>query len=126
MMVNNMSKKRILLVDDEPGFTRLLRLVLPRYEICEENDSRRAVATAQSFHPDLILLDVIMPDMDGGTVAAKIREDKSLRNVPIVFLTAVVSEKEVANQGTIGGFPFLAKPVTKEKLVECINHHLGD
>ena len=121
-----MGKKRILLVDDEPGFTRLLRLVLPRYEICEVNDARRAVETAQSFRPDLILLDVIMPDMDGGTVAAQIREDKSLRNVPIVFLTAVVSEKEVANQGKIGGFPFLAKPVTKEKLVECINLHIGD
>jgi two-component system OmpR family response regulator len=120
-----MGKKRILLVDDESGFTRLLRLVLPKYEICEENDSRRAVATAQTFHPDLILLDVIMPDLDGGTVAAQIREDKSLRNVPIVFLTAVVSEKE-ANQGTIGGFPFLAKPVTKEKLMECISQHLPD
>ena len=125
-MLKDMGKKRILLVDDEPGFTRLLRLVLPRYEICEENDSRRAVATAQSFHPDLILLDVIMPDMDGGTVAAQIREDKSLRNVPIVFLTAVVSEKEVADHGTIGGFPFLAKPVTKEKLVDCIKQYLPD
>ena len=125
-MLKDMGKKRILLVDDEPGFTRLLRLVLPKYEICEENDSRRAVATAQSFHPDLILLDVIMPDMDGGTVAAQIREDKSLQHVPIVFLTAIVSQTEKADQGMIGGFQFLAKPVTKEKLLECFHRYLAD
>jgi CheY-like chemotaxis protein len=126
MIFEYMGKKRILLVDDEPGFTRLLRLVLPKYEICEENDSRRAVATAKSFQPDLILLDVIMPDVDGGTVAAQIREDYALRHVPIVFLTAVVSQKESADNATIGGFPFLAKPVTKEKLLDCINRYIAD
>jgi two-component system OmpR family response regulator len=121
-----MGKKRILMVDDEPGFTRLVRLTLPQYEIREENDPRRAVETAQSFRPDLILLDVIMPDVDGGTVAAQIREDESLRDVPIVFLTAVVSQMESPNHGMIDGYLFLAKPVTKEKLVECINQYLAD
>jgi two-component system OmpR family response regulator len=121
-----MNKKRVLMVDDEPGFTRLVRLTLSEYEICEENDPRRAVATAQSFRPDLILLDVVMPEMDGGAVAAQIREDKSLQHVPIVFLTAIVSQTEKADQGMIGGFQFLAKPVTKEKLLECFHRYLAD
>ena len=118
-----MSKKRILLVDDEQGFTRLLRLVMPAYEIREENDSTRAVATARDFRPDLIFLDVIMPDLDGGTVAAQMREDPLLSRVPIVFLTAIGPQGPEDGK-IIGGYPFLAKPVTKDKLVECINRYL--
>src|SRR4051812_15818731 len=121
-----MSKKRILLVDDEAGFTRLLHLVLPAYEICEENNPGKALETARRFRPDLIFLDVIMPDVDGGTLAAEIRADPMLAKVPIIFLTAIVSAAETKNQEMIGGFPFIAKPVTKDKLVACINKHLPD
>ena len=62
-----MSKKRIMLVDDESGFTRLLHLVLPTYDICEVNDPALVLETARKFKPELIFLDVIMPGMDGGT-----------------------------------------------------------
>ena len=84
------------------------------------------IATALDFKPDLILLDIIMPEMDGGTLAAKIKEEPSLRFVPIVFLTAIVSSKEADGRKTIDGHPCLAKPVTKDKLVECINQYLPD
>ena len=118
-------KKKIMVVDDEAGFTHLLKLVMPRYEIKEENDARQAVQTAKSFRPDLILLDVIMPSMDGGEVASKIRADFSLRHIPIVFLTAIVSTKETSGAACdIGGFPFLAKPVSSEALTRCIEEHL--
>src|ERR1700693_186379 len=104
-----MKKPRILVIDDEPGFTRLLKLVLKRYDIREENDSTRAFETARSFHPDLILMDVIMPGLDGGHLAAKWRADAVLKHVPIVFLTAVVSRNEAGDTPKqIGGFPFLA------------------
>jgi CheY-like chemotaxis protein len=119
-----MKKKRILVVDDEPGFTHLLKLVLPVYDIREENNPARAIAVAQEFKPDLILLDVIMPEVDGGTIAAKLRQDPALRFVPIVFLTAIVSTREAEAHKTIDGHPCLAKPITKEKLVACINQHL--
>jgi len=121
-----MKKTRILVIDDEPGFTRLLKLVLQRYDIHEENDAARAFETALSFRPDLILMDVIMPGIDGGNVAAKCRSDAILRNVPIIFLTAVVSPKEAGNGAKhIGGFPFLAKPVSAEALERCIEEHLA-
>jgi CheY-like chemotaxis protein len=120
-----MRKKKILVVDDEVGFTRLLTMALPQYEIREENDSERALETAREFRPDLILLDVIMPGLDGGDLAAQIEGDAVLRQIPIVFLTAIVSPKEAGNTARqIGGYPFLAKPVSADALEKCIEQHL--
>jgi len=121
-----MKKTRILIVDDEPGFTRLLKLVMHRYEIREENDPTRALETARAFRPDLILMDVIMPGIDGGNLAAQCRADVMLQRIPIVFRTAVVSPREAGETSKeIGGFPFLAKPVSPEALDRCIQQHLS-
>lgn len=121
-----MRKKKILVVDDESGFTRLMKIALPRYEIREENDSQRALATAREFRPDLILLDVIMPGLDGGDLAAQFSEDVVLRQIPIVFLTAIVSTGEAGKTARqIGGYPFLAKPVRADALEKCIEEHLA-
>jgi len=121
-----MKKTRILVVDDEPGFTRLLKLVMPQYEIREVNDPERAIETARAFRPDLILMDVIMPGIDGGNLAAQCRADPLLQRVPIVFLTAVVSPREAGTASKeIGGFPFLAKPVSPQTLARCIEEHLS-
>lgn len=112
-------RKRILIVDDEPDTTRLLRLMLERkrpYEVRVENDSRRVLDVTRAFHPDLILLDIIMPDLDGGDVAALIRGEPSLREMPIVFLSACAQP--------IAGFPFLSKPAPVEKVIECIEQNL--
>lgn len=118
--------KRILIVDDEDGFTRLVRMTLEstgRYEVREENDGTQALASALEFRPDLIFLDVVMPDVDGGDVAAQLRRAPRLRNVPIVFLTAIVSQSEAG--GMIGGFPFLSKPVSLDSMSRCIETQLG-
>ncbi len=120
-----MSKKKILLVDDESGFTRLLRLTLPAYEVREENNPLKALQTAKDFQPDMIFLDVIMPEADGGTIAAQIREEPTLKNVPIVFLTAIVSKDEAQNRREVGGCEFLAKPVSRDQVEACIRKHLG-
>lgn len=123
-----MEKKRILVIDDETTFTKMLRLNLEKtgkYEVREENRGRRGAAAAREFKPHLIFLDVIMPDVDGGEVAALIQSDPRFKDVPIVFLTATVSKREVGTTGTTrGGLFFLAKPVTTEQLVECIEKHL--
>ena len=120
-----MSKKKILLVDDESGFTRLLRLTLPAYDIREVNNPLKAVEVAKEFKPDMIFLDVIMPEADGGTIAAQIKEEPALKNVPIVFLTAIVSKEEAKTRREIGGCEFLAKPVSRDQVDECIRKHLG-
>jgi CheY-like chemotaxis protein len=122
-----MNKKRVLIVDDESGFTRLLKLTLEktgRYTVREENDGVNAWLAARDFRPDMIFLDIVMPKIDGGDVAQQIRSDPLLANVPIVFLTAIVSQKETKNE--IGGYPFLAKPVSLESIVKCLTEHLGE
>jgi two-component system, OmpR family, response regulator len=121
-------KKRILLVDDEPAFTRMVKLNLEqsgKYEVMEENRATMAIHAAKAFKPDLILLDVVMPAMDGGDIAAKIQADKALRDVPIVFLTAIVEKKEAKVGGMrSGGLLFLAKPVSLETLVKTIEENV--
>jgi CheY-like chemotaxis protein len=125
-----MEKKRILVIDDETTFTKMVRLNLEktgRYEVREEHRGRRAAAVAREFKPHLIFLDVIMPDVDGGEVAALIQADFRLKDVPIVFLTATISKREVGDTGGLrGGLFFLAKPVTTEQLETCIAKHLPD
>jgi two-component system, OmpR family, response regulator len=120
-----MEKKRILVVDDEAGFTRLLKLALRTYEIREENDPTRALQAALEFRPDLVLLDVIMPEVDGVALASRIRGDTSLAHVPIVFVTASVSPDQAQAERQIRGFPYLPKPVGLDAILECIEEQLA-
>ncbi len=122
-------KKRILVVDDEPSFTRLLKLNLEQtglYEVRVENVAGQAFSAARLFKPDLIVLDVMIPEMDGGDLAGQLRQVPSLARVPIVFLTAAVKKEEVrSRRGQIGGFPFIAKPVDLNDLLDALKQHLG-
>lgn len=120
-----MEKRRILLIDDEKGLTRLVKMALPQYEIREENDPTQALETARDFRPHLILLDVVMPVLDGGDVAGLFKADPMFEKVPIVFLTAIVTPKADQAEQSIGGYPFIAKPVSREKLIQCIEQHLA-
>jgi DNA-binding response OmpR family regulator len=116
-------------VDDEPSMTRMLRRNLEtngKYEVRTENSGEAAVAAARAFHPDFILLDVMMPGVDGGEVASRLKDDKALAKIPVVFLTAIVKKDETAPTGSnIGGCEYLAKPVKTEDLLACIEKHLG-
>src|SRR5882757_7174042 len=98
---NDAVKKRIFIVDDESGFTRLLKLTLERsgkYMVKEINDGTQAWLAAREFKPDLIFLDIVMPKVDGGEVAQQIRSDPMLAHIPIIFLTAIVSQTESKNE----------------------------
>lgn len=124
-----MEKKKILLVDDEEGFTRIVKLNLEataKYAVRIENKGSLALAAVKEFKPDLILLDVIMPDMAGSDVAAQIKEDDETKNIPIVFLTAAVTKKELDGScSLIGGRPFIAKPVNLKELIYCIEKYIN-
>lgn len=123
-----MAKPRILLIDDEVSFTNLMQINLEEqgYEVRVENRGAQGVETARDFQPQLIFLDVVMPDMDGGQLAAQILADEQLRHIPIVYLTAVVSKREEkAHNGIIGGNAFLAKPVSTEEILACIERSLA-
>ncbi len=124
-----MDKKRILIVDDEVGSARLLQSNLEQtnlYVVLVENTATAAFATAQHFQPELVLMDVMMPGLDGGELAQRFQTSPTLTSVPIVFLTAAATRAEVASRGgQIGGLPFLAKPVDMPELIGCLEKHLG-
>jgi two-component system alkaline phosphatase synthesis response regulator PhoP len=123
-----MEKIRILLIDDEPSFTRMLKLNLERagsFKVLCENTGAFGLTAARDFLPDMIFLDVIMPDVDGGEVAAQIHADAKLKDVPIVFLTAGVSKETTRTKPVIGGRTFLAKPVSVDEVIRCIEKQLG-
>src|SRR5580692_4211280 len=94
-------KKRILAVDDCPDNTKLVKLYLEQtneYMVREENNARSALCTAEEFEPHLILLDVMMPGLDGGQLAARFLAHPKLKTVPIVFMTAAITKEEVAER----------------------------
>jgi CheY-like chemotaxis protein len=120
-------KPRILIVDNNRDFTYSAKLGLERtgrYSVWEENDPAGAHQTAQRVNPDLILLDIAMPETDGGEVAARIESDSELHRIPIVFLTALVTKAEAKPGLEIQGHPFLAKPISIPELVAGIERNL--
>ena len=117
-------KTKILIVDDEKAFTELLTSALELhegYEVRVENNPRFAIHAARKFLPDIIVLDVVMPEVDGGEVHTQIKADAVLKQIPIIFLTSMVQQNEVdARQGVIGGSYYVAKPVSANKLISVI------
>jgi CheY-like chemotaxis protein len=96
------------------------------YIVHTENAAEGALTAAQVFRPNLILLDVAMPGMDGGELARRIQDHPKLNSVPIVFLTALATKEEVSkSRGLIGGLPFLAKPVDMHEVLACLDKHLA-
>jgi CheY-like chemotaxis protein len=118
--------RKILLVDDEVGFTELLKMNLERsgaFEVRIENDSTKAVAAARNFMPDAILLDVVMPEMDGGDVQAQLQASPLLSGIPIVMLTALVDSTELS-EGAVaqsGNQMVLPKPVNLPLLLRVLD-----
>jgi len=118
---------RILIVDNDADTTHLVKILLERtghYLVLEENDASKAHQSARNFRPDLILLDIVMPETDGGEVAEEIEADPELQNTPMIFLTALVTRAEAKSGLSIQGHPFLAKPVSIPELINAIEEHL--
>lgn len=125
-----MDKRRILLVDDEVAFAQVLKLYLEHtgcYEVALAHNGTDGLAAAKADLPQLILLDVIMPDVSGGEVAQQLKADDRTHRIPVIFLTAVVSREEaLARAGMIGGQLFLAKPVSAKEVLASIDRYLGN
>ena len=122
-----MNKKRILIIDDDQACARILKMGLERtghYDVQTESRATQALLAARAFAPDLVLLDVCMPDGDGGDVACQLRKDTEFHRTPIVFMTSIVSQEE-AQAGNVrrGTFHFLAKPIRLEQVIACIEKH---
>jgi CheY-like chemotaxis protein len=120
-------KRRILIVDDDANSTHLVKILLERsgpYLVLEENDPANADQTAHNFKPDVILLDIVMPKIDGGELATQIEADRDLHDTPIIFLTALVTHGEAKGGLHIQGHPLVAKPISIPELIDAIEKHL--
>lgn len=120
-------KRRILIVDDDRDSTHLVKILLEKtgsYLVIEENDAAQACKTAKDFRPDVILLDIMMPERDGGEVEAEIEGDAELRKTPIIFLTALVTEPEAKAGLRIDGHRSVAKPINIPELIDQIEESL--
>ena len=121
-------KRRILIVDDDRDSTHLIKILLEKigsYLVLEENDATKAHQNARNFRPDLILLDIMMPQRDGGDIAAQIEADPGLQRTPIVFLTALITKAEAKAGLHIQGHPVLAKTINIPELINKIEENLS-
>jgi CheY-like chemotaxis protein len=116
-----MEKPRILIVDDDCMLTDMWRMLLEltgRFVVGVENNGTAAVETARQFHPDLIFLDVCLPDKNGGEIAAELSADPALKSTPIVFLTGLSREEAAEFHGS-GRYTVLAKPFKTHEFIAC-------
>ena len=120
-------KPRILIVDNNSRFARSARLLLGqsgKYIACSVIDPRRALETARSLKPDLVLVDLIMPQEHGPEVAAQFEADWTLHGVPIVFLTSLITAEEAKDGRRVYGHRILPRPTTSAELIELIEQNL--
>ena len=120
-----MSRKKILIVDDETDFSEMLkmRLEASAYEVITANDGAEGLEKAQEHHPHLILLDVMMPGMDGFEVLSKLRSADSTKYTPVVMLTAKRESKFMLKSQELHATDYLMKPCDSKDLLDVIRKH---
>ncbi len=123
--------KRILVVDDEPDVIDLVknRLEANRYKVISATDGDEGLIKAQKEKPDLVIMDILMPNMMGGEAVRQLRSDESTKHIPIIFLTAVTSRTPNGDGGVnVDGqfYTALPKPFKPEKLLFEIKRLIGD
>ena len=123
----NLKNSKILIVEDEPQINRLIELVLESdgfYNIKKAFDGKQALEIIYEYKPDLILLDVMIPEIDGFSLCKKIKEDKRLESIQIVMLTARKMEKDVLQGFENGAIDYISKPFSNKILLARIKAHL--
>ena len=119
--------KKILVVDDEPDVQSLLSLMLKAqgYEVITAADGQEGLEKARGVAPDLILLDVMLPKLDGYKVARMLKFDEKYRHIPIIMLTAKIQEKDKQTGLEMGVNEYVTKPFDTTLLVEKVKEVLA-
>ena len=110
-------------MDDDVDTSQMVKMMLEKtglYAVSICNRGSEALKVIQTMRPELVLLDIMMPDADGTDIADQIQKDKSLALTRIVFMTSLVSQKEVNKNSVIGGHSFISKPISGEVLLERV------
>lgn len=119
--------KKILVIDDEKNILLTLNLILRNegYDVLVASDSLDGVIKAGELKPDLILLDICLPRVDGYSVCRSLRCDVDIDKVPIVFMSSKNQEEDIKEAFDSGGNDYLLKPFTKEKLLDIIEKNIS-
>ncbi len=119
-------ERKIHIIDDDSQTIQVLEFVLARngYHVSGSHSGEQALSTLKSYTPDLIMLDIFMPGMDGYEVCAKIKEDAQLKDVPVIFITAAGQTQELVRGFEAGAVDFISKPFNKAELLARVNTHI--
>ena len=122
-----MARATILVVDDDQDIVRMLmmRLRTAGYEVLYANDGNEAMRTAEVAIPDLLIMDIGMPKSDGHDVAKRLRENSATRRIPIIFLTARMSDKDRLRAFSAGVSRYLTKPFDSAELLSTVSRALS-
>ena len=123
----NPSEYKILIVDDVMSNVLLLKVLLTneKFQIVTASNGHQALEQVQAENPDLILLDVMMPDMSGFEVAQKLKSNSLTADIPIIFLTALNSTSDIVKGFQVGANDFISKPFNKEELIIRVTHQIS-
>lgn len=123
----NPSEYKILIVDDVMSNVLLLKVLLTneKFAIATASNGRQALEQVEKENPDLILLDVMMPDLSGFEVAQKLKANPQAADIPIIFLTALNSTADIVKGFQVGANDFISKPFNKEELITRVYHQIS-
>jgi len=119
--------KKILLVDDQPNFIRMLSIKLKKlgFEVLSADNGQKGVDEALKEKPDLIVMDIMMPVMDGFTAVAQIKDNEETKDIPVIFLSAKGQESDQQKAKELGAADFIAKPFSPKELIAKIESLVG-
>ena len=114
-----MEEKKILIVDDDEVFLKMLEktLISSGYSVSPATNGKDAVDLAKSWHPHLIVLDIMMPEMDGGEVALVLEKDPATENIPIIFMTSLLNKEDENKLTYSKRRSYMSKPYNKDELL---------
>ena len=123
-----MARKRILIVDDEPHIIKVLTVRLEKagYEVIAAIDGQETLNKVRKEMPDLIILDLMLPGIDGYKVCRLLKFDERYKHIPIIVLTARVEEEDRKRSMEVGADEYITKPIKPDEFLDTIKKHLKE
>jgi len=121
------TKKKILIVEDEESLLKLESILLTSkgYDVSGVADGQAALDAMQTIKPDLVLLDIMLPEIDGFEVCRRIKEDEATRHIPVIMLTAKKSREDMARGEQVGADWYITKPFKSAMVIETIQRFIS-
>ena len=120
-------EKRILIADDDPVILRLIQvnLELEGYQVITANNGQEAVDTALKESPDLVILDIMMPRLDGYQACEQLKASDATKDIPVIFLSAKAQQGDIEKGKSFGVVDYLTKPFDPSELLEVVERHVS-